>query len=142
MLDCKPGILDCGDALDHHWQVVALLELVDLRPVEPRLEPALLDRTPRGGAVALGDVALAPRQRDAAARLVDADGERPPRTQKIAANVGHAHITVPTAITLPTGRSAGSLHVSAVSPFRAAGLLLTITVGLPVMMVPLFVGGF
>lgn len=50
--------------------------------------------------------------------------------------------TVPTAMTVPTGRSAGSLHVFAVSPLRAAGLPLIITVGLPVTMVPLFGGGF
>lgn len=39
--------------------------------------------------------------------------------------------TVPTATTLPTGRSTGSLHVMAVSPFRAAGLPPMKTVLLP-----------
>src|SRR6266511_4021939 len=42
---------------------------------------------------------------------------------------------------VPTGRSAGSLQVSAVSPLRAAGLPLINTVALPVMICPLFTGG-
>src|SRR6266481_2771149 len=50
--------------------------------------------------------------------------------------------TFPTATTVPTGASTGSLQVSAVSPARAAGLLLIMTVALPLMMVPRFEGGF
>jgi hypothetical protein len=42
--------------------------------------------------------------------------------------------TVLTATTVPTGRSTGSLQVSAVSPLRAAGLPLINTVGLPTVM--------
>src|SRR5262249_31617685 len=49
--------------------------------------------------------------------------------------------TVPTAITVPTGRSTGSLQVLAVSPLRAAGLLLMLTVVLPLIMVALLLGG-
>src|ERR1017187_4027689 len=49
--------------------------------------------------------------------------------------------TVPTATTVPTGRSTGSLQVSEVSPLRAAGFLLIVTVALPLTMVPLLVGG-
>src|ERR1700759_3737731 len=51
-------------------------------------------------------------------------------------------ITVPTATTVPTGKSTGSLQVRATSPLRAAGLLLMNTVGLPRIMVALFDGGF
>ena len=40
-------------------------------------------------------------------------------------------MTVPAAITVPPGRSEGSLQVNAVSPFRAAGLPFTFTVALP-----------
>ena len=42
-------------------------------------------------------------------------------------------MTVPTAITVPAGKSTGSLQVMAVSPLRAAGLLLIMTVALPLM---------
>src|SRR5437868_5573060 len=51
-------------------------------------------------------------------------------------------MTVPTAITVPAGKSTGSLQVMAVSPLRAAGLLLIMTVALPIMIWPLLVGGF
>src|SRR5512146_474216 len=51
-------------------------------------------------------------------------------------------MTVPTAMTVPAGRSAGSLQVVAVSPFRAALLPLIFTVALPILMVALFAGGF
>jgi len=50
-------------------------------------------------------------------------------------------MTVPTAMTLPMGRGAGSLQVIAVSPFRAAGLPLIMTDVLPMMICPWFVGG-
>ena len=50
--------------------------------------------------------------------------------------------TVPTAITCPTGKSSGSLHVSAMSPLRAAILPLILTVGLPTVIVALLAGGF
>ena len=50
--------------------------------------------------------------------------------------------TWPTATTVPTGRSTGSLQVLAVSPARAAALPLIVTVALPLMIVALFVGGF
>src|SRR5262245_31796997 len=49
--------------------------------------------------------------------------------------------TLPAAITLPTGWSAGSLQVTAVSPLRAAALPLIFTVVLPTLIVPLFDGG-
>ncbi|MBI9044425.1 MAG: hypothetical protein JEZ06_08065 [Anaerolineaceae bacterium] len=49
--------------------------------------------------------------------------------------------TVPTATTVPTGMSDGSLHVSALSPLRAAALPLIFTVWLPIVMVALFAGG-
>src|SRR5262249_5992924 len=49
---------------------------------------------------------------------------------------------VPTATTCPTGRSAGSLQVSAMSPLRAAPLPLMSTVALPSWIVALFDGGF
>src|SRR5262249_32778457 len=49
--------------------------------------------------------------------------------------------TVPTATTVPTGRSAGSLQVRAGSPFRAAGLPLISTVGLPSTIVARLDGG-
>jgi len=49
--------------------------------------------------------------------------------------------TVPTATTVPTGASTGSLQVCAVSPARAAALLLIITVALPLIIVALFEGG-
>ncbi len=45
-------------------------------------------------------------------------------------------------MTVPTGRSAGSLQVVAVSPLRAAGWPLIITVLLPMMIWPLLAGGF
>ena len=54
----------------------------------------------------------------------------------------HPIKTVPTATTFPTGASVGSLQVSATSPFRAAFLPLMFTVGLPILMVALFGGGF
>jgi len=50
--------------------------------------------------------------------------------------------TVPTATTVPIGKSAGSLHVLALSPFLAAGLLFMNTPVLPTMTFPWFVGGF
>src|SRR2546427_7967413 len=50
--------------------------------------------------------------------------------------------TLPTAITVPTGRSVGSLQVLAGSPFRAAAFPLIFTVALPALIVPLFAGGF
>ena len=46
-------------------------------------------------------------------------------------------MTLPTAITLPMGKGDGSLQVKAVSPLRAAGLPLIITVGLPMVMLPI-----
>ena len=49
--------------------------------------------------------------------------------------------TVPSARTVPTGASTGSLQVSDVSPLRTAALPLILTVALPVMMVPLLLGG-
>jgi hypothetical protein len=49
--------------------------------------------------------------------------------------------TVLTATTVPIGSGAGSLHVSAMSPARAAGFPLIITVALPLMIVALLVGG-
>jgi hypothetical protein len=49
--------------------------------------------------------------------------------------------TVPTAITWPAGKSAGSLQVIAVSPLRAAIFPLIFTVGLPILIVALFDGG-
>src|SRR5882724_12317942 len=49
--------------------------------------------------------------------------------------------TVPVATTVPTVRSTGSLHVSALSPLRAAGSELIRTVLLPTLIVPLLVGG-
>ena len=45
-------------------------------------------------------------------------------------------------MTVPTGRSAGSLHVLALSPLRAAALPLIFTVGLPMTIFPWFFGGF
>jgi len=42
---------------------------------------------------------------------------------------------------VPTGRADGSLQVLAVSPLRAAGLPLMFTSELPVMIVPLLLGG-
>src|SRR6266545_1048579 len=50
--------------------------------------------------------------------------------------------TVPTAITVPAGRSDGSLQVVAVSPLRAAALPLILTVGLPIVIVARLAGGF
>src|SRR4051794_23993344 len=50
-------------------------------------------------------------------------------------------VTVPAATTVPTGRSVGSLQVLAVSPARAAALPLIVTVRLPVVIVPLLLGG-
>ncbi len=50
--------------------------------------------------------------------------------------------TVPTATTVPTGASTGSLQVKAVSPDLAAGFWLIKTVALPLMMVARFDGGF
>lgn len=44
-------------------------------------------------------------------------------------------------MTWPTGRSDGSLHVVAMSPFRAACLPSIITVPLPMKIVALFDGG-
>src|SRR3954451_3385223 len=41
----------------------------------------------------------------------------------------------------PTGASAGSLQVMTVSPLRAAGFLLIMTVALPFWTVPRFAGG-
>ena len=48
----------------------------------------------------------------------------------------HPIITVPVATTVPTGMGAGSLQVIAVSPARAAGLPLIITVALPIIICP------
>lgn len=56
--------------------------------------------------------------------------------------VCHPIMTVPTATTLPTGVSTGSLQVMATSPWRAAALPLILTVGLPTWIVPLLAGGF
>lgn len=50
--------------------------------------------------------------------------------------------TVPVAITCPAGRSEGSLHVIAISPFLAAIFLFILTVGLPILIVAVFDGGF
>src|SRR4051794_24198428 len=50
-------------------------------------------------------------------------------------------LTVPAATTLPSGASAGSLHVIAVSPLRAACLPPIFTVALPICMVALLAGG-
>src|SRR6185436_13843125 len=50
-------------------------------------------------------------------------------------------ITVPAATTVPAGRFAGSLQVSATSPLRAAALPLIFTVGLPTLIVALLAGG-
>src|SRR5207244_8038701 len=68
----------------------------------------------------------------------------PPGTQKIShvLFLRYPIITVPTAITVPAGKSTGSLQVCAVSPLRAAGLLLIMTVALPIMICPLLLGGF
>src|SRR5215211_4856983 len=96
-------------------------EIVNLT-TELRAHHALALRREQDHRDGLLDVSLAPRQRDATARPVDRDGERPPCTEKVVSYVRHAHITVPTATTVPTGKSTGSLHVSAVSPFRASGL--------------------
>src|SRR5712692_9490463 len=49
--------------------------------------------------------------------------------------------TVPTATTVPTGISAGSLQVLAVSPLRAAPLPLMSTVALPRIICPRLLGG-
>src|SRR5437868_489716 len=50
-------------------------------------------------------------------------------------------LTNPTATTVPTGSSTGSLQVLAVSPLRAAAFPLMKTDVLPVMIVALFDGG-
>ena len=50
--------------------------------------------------------------------------------------------TVPTEITCPTGKSAGSLQVVAISPLRAAAFPLIITLRLPTIIVPLLAGDF
>src|SRR5271166_6059764 len=50
-------------------------------------------------------------------------------------------LTVPSACTVPMGRSFGSLQVIAVSPERAAGFLLMNTVVLPLVIFPLLEGG-
>src|SRR5206468_1880144 len=55
--------------------------------------------------------------------------------------MGQPTITVPTATTVPTGRSDGSLQVRALSALRARGLPLTFTVWLPSWTVALFAGG-
>src|SRR5690606_2197695 len=54
----------------------------------------------------------------------------------------HPIRTVPLAITVPAGRSAGSLQVLAMSPMRAAALPLISTVAEPARMVALFDGDF
>src|SRR5215471_17764848 len=69
-------------------------------------------------------------------------GKFQPRPRKSGSAIGQPIMTLPTAITVPAARSVGSLQVRALSPFRAAGLPLIITVALPCWMVALLVGGF
>src|SRR5262249_32703141 len=86
----------------------------------------------------LAHALLVLRERDVAV-AVRLHGERPADAEELGA---HPTSTVPTAITFPTGWSAGSLHVSAVSPMRAAALPLIFTFWLPTLIVALFFGGF
>src|SRR3984957_20299541 len=68
-------------------------------------------------------------------------GKFQPRPRKSGSAIGQPIRTLPTAITVPAARSAGSLQVRALSPFRAAGLPLIFTVALPCWIVALFAGG-
>src|SRR2546427_145146 len=67
-------------------------------------------------------------------------GKRHPAPRNSCA-IGYPILTVPDAVTVPTGESAGSLQVSAVSPLRAAFFPPIFTVELPAFTVARFVGG-
>ncbi len=67
-------------------------------------------------------------------RISDAEPELATRLKAVEAQ--QQALQGPASTTLPIGKSTGSLHVMAVSPMRAAGLPLIMTVVLPIMILP------